>query len=124
MVNIQVDTSSMVALLKKLHGDGERFKKEVKDSLQRIQDQFHRNVLAITPVDTGYMKSRWRKEKVVVKVENQQKIWIGKVKNDTYYLPYVNYGHRTKNRGFVNGRWFIEGALFSLRPSLKGGYKK
>ena len=44
---------------------------------------------ALTPVDTGYMQSRW---------QTRNKSWGASVRNDTWYLPWVN---RDAHPGFA-----------------------
>ena len=87
--------------------------------LKKIQRIFYQNVRALTPVDTGYMKSRWKTEPIQKDTPSGEGSFITSVSNDTYYLPYVNQGHRTSNgRGYVPGQFFIQKAITITRQRI------
>lgn len=63
-----------------------------------------------TPVDTGYLKGAWS----ISKVYKQGDSYIAEIVNVAPYATFVNYGHRTTNGGFVQGRHFLQYAISDL----------
>lgn len=57
-----------------------------------------------TPVKSGHLKGSWRAN-AAVKRGGQ---WRTAVFNPVKYAPYVEYGHRTINGGWVAGRHMME----------------
>ena len=81
------------------------------DRLRRVQLAYYQKVRSLTPVDTGYMKSRWKMLPVRKEYLLREGNWVAEVENDTYYLLYVNNGHYTSNyNSYVPGQFFIEKA--------------
>lgn len=64
-----------------------------------------------TPEDTGHLKGAWS----VSKVYRQGDSYIAEIVNIAPYATFVNYGHRTRNGGFVQGRYFVEYAASDLQ---------
>lgn len=107
-MKIEFDETELLRMEKDFHVYIESFPSRLKQ-IQRI---FYQNVRALTPVDTGYMKSRWKIEPIQKEVHSGEGNYMTSVSNDTYYLPYVNQGHRTSNgRGYVLGQFFIQKAI-------------
>ena len=46
-----------------------------------------------------------------LKISKTGKTYSIEVANNVEYASYVNYGHRTRGNGFVNGQFFLEKAL-------------
>ena len=42
-----------------------------------------------------------------------------KILNPTYYAPYVEYGHRTVNGGFVDGKYMLKQAITDTEPEFE-----
>lgn len=57
-----------------------------------------------TPVKSGHLKGSWRAN-AAIKRGGQ---WRTAVFNPVKYAPYVEYGHRTINGGWVAGRHMME----------------
>ena len=58
-----------------------------------------------TPVDTGEMRDRTRAD------PNN-----GEMGYTTEYAPHVEYGHRTRNGGYVQGQRFLQKNVDTQRP--------
>lgn len=98
--------------LKKMEKDFQNYFESFPLRLKHIQQIFYQNVRALTPVDTGYMKSRWKKEPLQKDFGTGTGNLMTSVSNDTYYLPYVNEGHKTSNgKSYVPGKFFIQKAI-------------
>ena len=116
MIRITFDASGLVKLIHSLNKDSEHFSERMDRTLERIKLRYYQHVMIITPVDTGYMKSRWRN----LPVQKKGKVWIGVVQNDTFYLPFVNYGHWTEHRrSFVPGQFFLQKALKMMQTTIQ-----
>lgn len=64
-------------------------------------------VRKLTPVDTGNLRSKWH----VNKPKFSKKEITIEIKNNLVYGPPVEYGHRTKNGGFVQGKFMLRRAV-------------
>lgn len=64
-----------------------------------------------SPEDTGQLKGAWS----ISKVYRQGDSYIAEIVNIAPYATFVNYGHRTRNGGFVVGRHFVEYAAADLQ---------
>ena len=91
-----------------------------REFVLKAQHHCYSRLMVLTPVDTGYMKSRWRKQPIRKTVQGTEVSYLGRISNDTEYLPYVNYGHWTVNRvSYVNGQFFVEKALRQTQRYLE-----
>lgn len=64
-----------------------------------------------TPVDTGYLRKGW----FVITLTKTSEGYEAEIANNTNYASYVNYGHRLKNGGWVDGKFFIELSVAELK---------
>lgn len=79
----------------------------------------------VTPVDTSHLIKNWftsEAKKTSGGVE-------GELYNNVEYAPYVNYGHRVKNKngetvGFIKGRYMIERTINEIDKALVREFKK
>lgn len=107
-------------------GDFRKTEKFLKKSLGRdyryVLEKFgHKGVEALssaTPIDTGYTASAWRYE--VQQDENGISIvWSNRnVQNGVNIAIILQYGHGTRNGGYVVGRDYINPALRSIFDDL------
>ena len=79
------------------------YDKICEESTNELASRLIRKVVKRTPVLTGHLKGNWRANKAVKR--NGQ--WRTAVYNPTEYAAYVEYGHRTKNGGWVTGRYML-----------------
>ena len=68
--------------------EDDKFLQEIEDKFEDLTKRVHKFAKERTPVDTGYMKSRWR-------ILNSADGW--RVVNDAEYAEYVELG-RTGDR--------------------------
>lgn len=72
-----------------------------------------------TPVDTGFLRDGW----FVIALTKTSEGYEAEIANNTNYASYVNYGHRTPQGGWVDGKFFIELSVEELKgitePLLK-----
>lgn len=75
----------------------------VNDSLGKIMEL----VVPLTPIKTGDLRRGYR----IMKARRLSSGRIvGALINNEKYLKYVNDGHRTRNGGFVKGKFFLQKA--------------
>ncbi len=75
----------------------------VNDSLAKI----YQLVVPITPIKTGDLRRGYR----IIKARKLSSGRIvGALVNNEKYFKYINDGHRTKNGGFVKGRFMLQKA--------------
>lgn len=110
----------------KSKGDFRKTEKYLKKSLghdyRYILDKFgHKGVQALsaaTPIDTGYTASAWEYE--IMQDENGISIiWSNRnVQNGVNIAVILQYGHGTRNGGYVVGRDYINPALKTIFDEL------
>ncbi|HIB1875267.1 TPA: HK97 gp10 family phage protein [Enterococcus faecium] len=75
----------------------------VNDSLNKVWE----TIVPITPVKSGDLRRGYR-------IVNARKLSTGRIVgvfvNNEKYFKYVNDGHRTRNGGFVKGRFMLQRA--------------
>ncbi|MGX7163387.1 HK97 gp10 family phage protein [Enterococcus massiliensis] len=75
----------------------------VNDSLNKVWE----TIVPITPIKSGDLRRGYR-------VMNARKLSTGRIVgvliNNEKYFKYVNDGHRTRNGGFVKGRFMLQRA--------------
>ena len=86
----------------------------IRRELNKAGDRLLERVVKNTPVDTGLLKSKWHVNPVV-KSGNE---WFIECVNTCYYAPYVEYGHRTRNGGFVPGKFMFKRAMNRTRKEI------
>ena len=105
-MKVKVDTKGLKELQKKIQQfenvDYDRLAQKCTNQLaSRMQKKcVKRNECA---VKTGHMKGSWRAKKAI----KRDGVWQATVFNPVKYAPYVEYGHRTVNGGWVNGRFIM-----------------
>ena len=78
-------------------------KVDTEEAFVNQVDDTYRAIVSATPVDTGYMRSRWEQS-----VDTTKPLITAEIRNDTEYLPYVNEGSSTQP-----AQRFIEQAVLS-----------
>lgn len=112
-MQIKIDVSQVRFMVRKLQKDTENFSFRIERNLEKVKLRYYQYVMLLTPVDTGYLKSRWRNLPTQKSQTGIEKIWIGRITNDTYYLKYVNYGfwHVFAQR-YIPGQFFLQKAMY------------
>ena len=106
-LNCEFDFKGMNAFIKQLKG-------ELYDEVKKTMIDFVGDVSSIakakTPVDTGLLRNSWKRTGVM----------NGKVEiyNNTEYANYVEYGHRTRNGGYVKGRKMLHRSIVGMRSQF------
>ena len=91
--------------------DFEEAEKNVPSELRKLTDKMGISLLGRvkrkTPVDTGVARNNWQAKKL-------DSFTIA-VYNNTKYINYLEYGHRTRNgKGFVPGVYMLKKSLDEL----------
>lgn len=109
-----IDDKQFQQLAQKLEGKkkARELIKNVVNQTNRMKYQVQGNVKKLTPVDTGTLRRSWRTSSV--QITNDHIFFV--VSNVTEYASFLEYGHRTKSGGWVNGN-------FMLRDILKSFYR-
>lgn len=92
----------------------QRFPQEIEGFLVEIASRGLRKAKQRSPVDTGELRRNWN----VGKVKRSGDTLSIELYNNTEYAPYVEYGHRTRNGGFVPGVYMLEITLMELEREL------
>lgn len=86
----------------------------IRRELNKAGDRLLERVIDNTPVDTGWLQSSWYLTPVI-KYGNE---WSINCANTCHYAPYVEYGHRTRNGGFVPGVFMFKRAMNRTRKEI------
>ena len=93
----------------------EKLSRKGKDEImtEMINDSVNRFLQVVvdnTPEDTGHLKGAWG----LAKIYKQGGNYIAEIVNTMPYATFVEYGHRTVNGGWVEGRFFVKYAIDDL----------
>lgn len=72
-----------------------RYKAVIMKQVVQIYNRGRRNLVGGTPRRTGELRNSLTKDKTTVGYTKE-------------YAPHVEYGHRTKNGGYVQGQYFLK----------------
>lgn len=91
--------------------DFEEAEKNIPSELRKLTDSIGTSLLGKvkrkTPVDTGVARNNWQTKKLDA--------FTIAVYNNTKYINYLEYGHRTRNgKGFVPGVYMLKKSLDEL----------
>lgn len=99
-MKLEFDLKELKKLNDKLKDLAEsEFNALLDDTANMIAQVFLKHVTKVTPVDTGFLRGNWD----IVRGRDYYQVY-----NNTIYGIYVNYGHRTRNGGLVEGQCFVE----------------
>ena len=62
----------------------------------------------------GTLRNAWK----LTNVTHKGNDYVIKIKNNTFYAEFVEYGHRTVNGGFVEGRYMLKIAMDDLEKVM------
>lgn len=110
-MKLEFDLKELQKLNDKLKDLAEsEFNALLDDTANMIAQVFLKNVTKMTPVDTGFLRGNWD----IVRGRYHYQVY-----NNTIYGIYVNYGHRTRNGGWVEGQFFVEKSMEMTERSVK-----
>lgn len=99
------DISELKEFQKRLEAmEKNTFDKIAEQCTNELAARMLRKTAKRTPVKSGHLKDSWRAN-AAIKRGGQ---WRAVVFNPVKYAPYVEYGHRTINGGWVAGRHMME----------------
>lgn len=104
---------------KKLSSFLERMKKPLnKTTLDKYGKEGVRALMAATPVDTGLTASLWHYDIHMSKDSSSISFYNDNIENGVPIAIVLNYGHATRNGGYVKGRNFINPAIQPIFDKL------
>lgn len=78
--------------------------------IQQSAGRFLQVVVDRTPKDTGELQKAWS----IARVYKDGGDYVAEIVNGMPYATFVEYGHRTRNGGWVKGRFFVRYAIQDL----------
>lgn len=90
--------------------------KDIKKIVSTLAKALYSSVKKNTPVDTGSLRRSWEMSKVQVSSAGDYSVVLY---NTMEYAIYVEYGHRTKGNGWVEGQFFAQKSLEDLKNMSK-----
>lgn len=104
---------------KKLSSFLERMKKPLKKTtLDKYGKEGVRALMAATPVDTGLTASLWHYDINMSKDSSSISFYNDNIENGVPIAIILNYGHGTRNGGYVKGRNYINPAIQPIFDKL------
>lgn len=92
----------------------ERIEKEMprenKKLMNTIGEVVKGDINLVTPVDTGELRSKNN-----FKITGVREVTVY---NSTKYAAHVEYGHRKKNGGYVQGQYFMKRGINNAAPKI------
>ncbi len=89
----------------------EKIQAALKETVMTTLRETKRN----TPHKTGTLRREWN----TTNIEKSGKSLTATMYNDTKYAPYVEYGHRTRDKkGFVTGQYMMTKSVEKVQKSL------
>ena len=104
---------------KKLSSFLERMKKPLKKTtLDKYGKEWVQALMAATPVDTGLTASLWHYDINMSKDSSSISFYNDNIDNGVPIAIILNYGHGTRNGGYVKGRNYINPAIQPIFDKL------
>lgn len=104
---------------KKLSSFLERMKKPLKKTtLDKYGKEGVQALMAATPVDTGLTASLWHYDINMSKDSSSISFYNDNINNGVPIAIILNYGHGTRNGGYVKGRNYINPAIQPIFDKL------
>lgn len=86
----------------------------IKSIMQQMAGVLLKSVKDKTPVDTGNLRRKW----ALGEVKADSKEASVEVTNNTEYAAHVEYGHRKRGGGMVEGRFMLRRAMDEVAKNL------
>lgn len=97
-----------------------KFPQEVEKFLLEMAYRLDNKTKKRTPRDSGKLINSWR----VGKVKKIGDEFFLEYYNNTEYAPHVEYGHRTRNGGFVKGRKMLTVSVKEIEKEMPSHIRK
>lgn len=97
-------------LLKDLDKIQRELPHESRKFLNNLGNRVKAKAKVKVPVDTGELRASIKTKTIN---ENEVKIYSNKE-----YAPHMEYGHRTRNGGFVEGKYFLKNSIDEVKMDL------
>lgn len=118
-MDIEVDVTEFLGFSRRLQ-DYERFETAIMTATQEIARVLHKELLKRSPVDTGNLRKMWSAgDNLMFYVDRKgngyEVTLVNEARNgEGYKYPWVvNYGHKSRNGGWVVGQFFVENSILA-----------
>lgn len=103
-MKVKVNTKGLKKLQEKIQQfESANYDKVAEECTNQMAARLIRKCVKRTPVLTGHLKGNWKANQAI----KRNGAWKTAVYNPVKYAPYVEYGHRTRDGGWVNGRFML-----------------
>jgi hypothetical protein len=116
-MKLEFDFSELIEFGEKLN-DYHTFETYIMTATKEVARVLHNALLNKTPIDTGNLRKMWSAgDNLAFIVEKEGNGYMVTFTNDAQnatgykYGRAVNYGHKTPNGGWVQGRFFVENSV-------------
>lgn len=116
-MKLEFDFSELYDFADKLN-DYHTFETYIMTATKEVAKVLHKALLNTTPVDTGNLRKMWSAgDNLAFIVEKKNNGYVVTFTNDAKnpvgykYGKAVNYGHKSPNGGWVQGRFFVENSV-------------
>lgn len=123
MIKVECDFGAVEKALSKINK--EVFETALMTATQEIAKELHKALLQNTPVVTGNLRKMWSAgENLTFTVERVENGFEVTLINDARansaggfaYAEAVEYGHKTSNGGWVQGKFFLKNSEIQTQP--------
>lgn len=105
-MKIEIDISELENFKNELETYAKNIQPVIKETTRNAALLLYREIVKLTPVDTGNLRAAWTIEGTVAfRNGNTYELTLS---NNVTYGWYVNYGHRLKNGRWWEGKHFVE----------------
>lgn len=118
-MGVMVDFSEIEALAKRMKAVEPAIKTSMIEAIVNEANNRHiARVVAATPVDSGTLRQRWSHG--IQRATWEGKRCVARLSNSLEYAPYVEYGHRTRDKKrWVKGRFMLSRSMGRVKADLK-----
>lgn len=124
-MKLEFDFSELIEFGEKLN-DYHTFETYIMTATKEVAKVLHQCLLTKTPVKTGNLRKMWSAgDNLAFIVEREGNGYMVTFTNDAQnatgykYGRAVNYGHKTSNGGWVQGRFFVENSVMETEEVLE-----
>lgn len=95
----------------------------VRQATNEIAQRFYAKVVKRTPVGkypkgSGKVGGTLRKNWKIGQIKDMGDGYQVEISNNTFYAPYTNYGHRTRNGGWWTGYFYLEKSEIEVQNDM------
>lgn len=113
MANYELKIKGIDETIEKMNSLDKEYPNFIQGIFHNIGLQALSKVRKLTPVDTGNLRAKWHANEPKI---SDEEITI-EIKNNAEYAAPVEYGHRTRGGGFVQGRFMLRRAFDEIERS-------